>query len=97
MDEGRVASAVVVSGSGSASPVKYTTRDDVSAQTVLPCDYREIVEHMRQKKIDIEIRDARTQWSRIVADSMPFLLLLAFWFGMMIQLKKWPEFRSGGV
>jgi ATP-dependent Zn protease len=37
--------------------------------------------------VNIEIRDASSQWIRVLANASPFLLLLGFWFFMMNRMK----------
>jgi ATP-dependent Zn protease len=94
VDAGNVKDAVISVSTGGANPVSYTLRDGTSAQTVLPADYRKMLEHMQQKMVNIEIRDAGSQWFRAVASAVPFLVLLAFWFGMMSKLRNWPVGRG---
>lgn len=90
VNAGSVTKAVISAG-GNATSVTYDLRGGASAKTVLPRDYREVLSAMKQKQVSIEIRDAAAQWIHIIANASPFLILLAFWFGMMWKLRGWPK------
>jgi ATP-dependent Zn protease len=87
---GKVSKATIVSGHTGANPVTYSLTDGSQARSVLPWDYRDALEAMRQKMVNVEIRDASTQWVRVLANASPFLLLLGFWVFMMNRMKSKP-------
>jgi cell division protease FtsH len=83
---GQVSKATIVAESG-ANPVTYSLKNGSRIGSVLPHDYRDALEAMQQKMVDVEIRDASTQWPRVAANASPFLILLGFWFFMMNRMK----------
>jgi ATP-dependent Zn protease len=89
VDTGKVKDAVISVSNGGASPVIYSLQDGTKAEAVLPREYKDILAAMQQKMVNIEFRDAGSQRYRIIANSAPFLILLAFWFGMMQKLRGW--------
>jgi cell division protease FtsH len=84
---GQVSKATIVAAQSGANPVTYSLKDGSRVDSVLPQDYRDVLEAMQQKMVDIEIRDASSQWLRVVANASPFLILLGFWFFMMNRMK----------
>jgi cell division protease FtsH len=87
VEAGQVSKATIVAAQTGANPVTYSMKDGGQVDSVLPQDYRDALEAMQQKMVDIEIRDASTQWLRVAANGMPFLILLGFWFFMMNRMK----------
>lgn len=88
VQSGEVNRATIVADHGAANPVTYRLKDGALMRAVLPPDYRDALEAMQQKMVDIEIRDASSQWPRVLANSAPFLILLGFWFFMLNRLPK---------
>ena len=88
VQSGQVSKAAIEAGHSGANPATYSLKDGSRARTVLPRDYRDALEAMRQKTVDIEILDAASQWMRVLANASPFLVLLGFWVFMMRRLPK---------
>ena len=86
VQSGQVSKATIVAAQNGANPVTYSLKDGSRVDSVLPHDYRDALEAMQQKMVDIEIRDASTQWPRMAANASPFFVLLAFWVFMMIRM-----------
>jgi cell division protease FtsH len=86
VQSGQISKAVIVAASGGANPVDYSLKDGARMHTVLPPDYRDVIEAMEQRMVNIEIRDASSQWSRMAASSVPFFVLLGFWVFMMLRM-----------
>jgi ATP-dependent Zn protease len=84
---GKVSKAIIVSGHTGANPVTYSLKDGTQARSVLPWDYRDALDAMGRKMVNIEIQDASSQWIRVLANASPFLLLLGFWVFMMNRMK----------
>jgi len=84
---GQVSKATIVSSQKGASPVTYSLKDGSRVNSMLPSDYRDAIEAMQQKMVDIEIRDSSSQWLRVLANASPFLVLLGFWFFAMNRMK----------
>jgi cell division protease FtsH len=84
---GQVSKATIEAEHNGANPVTYSLKDGSRARTVLPWDYRNALEAMQQKMVNIEIQDASSQWIRVLANASPFLLLLGFWVFMMNRMK----------
>jgi ATP-dependent Zn protease len=87
---GRVNKAVIEAEHTGANPVTYSLKDGSQARSVLPWDYRSALVAMQEKMVDIEIRDATSQWIRVLGNASPFLLLLAFWFFALNRMKSTP-------
>jgi cell division protease FtsH len=90
VQSGQISNAVIVAANGGANPVDYSLKDGARMHTVLPPDYRDALAAMEQKMVNIEIRDASTQWPRVAANASPFLVLLGFWVFMMYRMKSNP-------
>jgi ATP-dependent Zn protease len=90
VEAGQVKNAIITAERTGADPVTYSLRDGTRLETIVPSDYREILATMHNHMVNIEIRDAATQWPRIAANSSPFLILLAFWFVMMLKMRNRP-------
>lgn len=87
VQSGEVTSATVVAGHTGANRVRYQLKNGGEAQTVVPADYRNLLEILQQKMVNIEIRDASSEWLRIFANMSPFLLLLGVWIILMNRLR----------
>jgi len=87
---GQVSKAVVAAAPTGANAVTYNLKDGSQAHTMVPSDYRDVLEAMQQKMVNIEIRDASTQWIRVLLNASPFLVLLGFWVFMMNRMKSTP-------
>jgi len=86
VESGQVTKATIVAAQTGANPVAYSLKDGSQMNSMLPADYRDAIEAMQQKMVNIEIRDAASQWVRVLANSSPFLLLLGFWVFMMRRM-----------
>jgi cell division protease FtsH len=86
VQSGQVRSATIVAGDEGSSDVTYNLKDGTRVHSVLPSDYRDALEAMRQKTVNVEIENAASQWLRRGANLIPVLLLAAFWFFMMRRL-----------
>jgi cell division protease FtsH len=86
VQSGQVNSAIVVATNTGTDRVTYRLKNGSELQTIVPSRYRELLDAMQQNKVKIEIRDASTQWLRVLANSSPFLLLPGFWFYAMRRL-----------
>ena len=85
---GQVTRAVIVMGESGPNPVTYNLKDGTSERTVLPADYREVLATLQQKMVNVEIRDAASEWRHMLPNAMPFFILLAFWFFMMWRMRQ---------
>jgi cell division protease FtsH len=57
-------------------------------RTLIPPRYDEIYKILQDHSVDIEIREGSgTGWVSVLINASPFLLLLAFWVFMMLQMK----------
>jgi len=57
-------------------------------RTLIPAHYVDIYKILQDHSVDIEIREASgTGWVSVLINASPFLLLLAFWVFMMLQMK----------
>lgn len=86
VQSGQVDNAVVVIAHSGVNRVNYSLKDGSRAATVVPSDYRDVLQTMQQKMVDIEIRDASSAWLRVLANATPFFVLLGFWVFMMRRL-----------
>ena len=85
---GQVGNATILAAQSGANEVTYTLKDGTHARSIVPADYRDILETMQQKMVNVEIRGANSNWLRFFANAAPFLLLLGFWFFMMSRLSE---------
>jgi cell division protease FtsH len=86
VESGQVSSAMIVASHTGPSQVNYGLRNGNKVQTVVPSDYRGVLEALQRKMVNIEIRDASSEWLRMLANATPFLVLLGLWFFMMRRL-----------
>jgi cell division protease FtsH len=86
VQSGQVSKAIIVADHTGANPVTYSLKDGSQARTVVPSDYRAALEAMQQKMVNIEIRDASSQWIRVLLNASPFLVLLGFWVYMLNRI-----------
>ena len=88
---GDVAKAtIVVAARSGADQIDYTLKNGKRVKTVVPSDDREALAAMRDKLVNVEIRDASSSPLRLLVNATPFFLLLAFWVVMM-RLKIQPR------
>ncbi len=87
VENGRV-KQVTITG----NEVKGSFKDDNTAlRTLIPSNYPDIYKTMREKGVNVEIKDANTSgWVSMLVNFVPFVLLFAFWIFMMRQM------QSGG-
>jgi len=91
VQSGQVNKATIVAAHTGVNQVDYSLKDGSQAHTVVPSDYRDVLETLQRKMVDIEIRDASSQGLRVVANATPFLVLLGFWFFMMRRMSNRPD------
>jgi ATP-dependent Zn protease len=84
---GQVSKATIDAAQTGANQVTYSLKDGSRVDSVLPQDYRAALEAMQQKMVNIEIRDTSLPWLGVLGNSIPFLILLGFWFLMMNRMK----------
>ncbi len=80
--------SVVISG----SEVRGTFREENSTlRTLIPSNFPDIYKTLRERKVDVEIKDVSSaNWVSIIINAIPFILLLGFWIFMVRQM------QSGG-
>ena len=67
------------------------TNDQAGLHTLIPTNYPDIYTLLREKGVDVDIKEANSgNWVSILVNAVPFVLLLAFWIFMMRQM------QSGG-
>src|SRR4028118_993213 len=86
VEQGQV-KAVQISG----NQVKGQYTDNSKLVTMIPMNYPDLYKHLRDKNVDVDIREASSgNLVSILINAIPFVLLLAFWIFMMRQM------QSGG-
>ncbi len=82
----------VKSVSIAGNEVKGALRDDTSSlRTIIPVNYPDIYKTLRDRKVDVEIKDVSSgNWVSILLNAIPFILIIGFWIFMMRQM------QSGG-
>ncbi|HWF11809.1 MAG TPA: ATP-dependent metallopeptidase FtsH/Yme1/Tma family protein [Bryobacteraceae bacterium] len=90
VQSGEVSRATIITSQGGADRVDYQLKNGSPATAIVPSRDRSLLEILQQKMVEIEIRDASTQWLRVLANSSPFLLLLVAWFIAMGFLRRKP-------
>jgi len=89
---GEVKTATIAVSETGASSVTYRLKSGSEWLTIIPQNYQEALAAMQNKLVNIEIRDAQSQRTRVLLNATPFLLLLSFWVVMMIWMRKNPNF-----
>jgi cell division protease FtsH len=75
----------------SGQDVKGDYTDGQKLVTKVPVNYPDLYKQLREKQVDVEIREASSgNLVSILINAIPFVLLLAFWIFMMRQM------QSGG-
>lgn len=93
---GQVASVVVIGSNSGAVEATCGLKEGKTVRTVLPSDYRDALVAMRDKLVNIEIRDASSEPLRYLINATPFLLLLGVW--ILVMFRKFPNGpRQGGL
>ena len=87
VEQGKVDTVTIAPGNSGANPAMYRTKDGNTARTVLPSDYRDAIAAMQESSVNIEIKDTSTGPLRLLANAIPFLILLGFWLFMMGKLR----------
>jgi cell division protease FtsH len=82
----QVSDATITAAHSGANRITYSLKNGTRVQTVVPSDYRDVLEVLQQKMVNIEIRDSSSQVLRMLANSLPFFVLLGFWVFMMRRL-----------
>ncbi len=87
VEAGKV-SRVTITG----SEVRGDYRDGPAGlHTIIPSNYPDIYNLLRQKGVDVDIKEATSSnWISIIINAIPFVLVVAFWLFMMRQM------QSGG-
>jgi ATP-dependent Zn protease len=87
VQSGEVVKATIDNAHSGANPVEYSLKDGTHLESVLPANYRDALDAMQQKLVNVEI-EAGPQWPRFVANSAPFLILMGFWFFALWQMRR---------
>ena len=82
---GQVASVVVFGSNSGAVKAICRLKNDKTARTVLPSDYKDALLAMQDQLVNIEIRESSSEPLRLLINAAPFLLLLAIWIVLMIR------------
>lgn len=90
IDSGEVSRATIAASHSGADRVTYQLKNGGRADTIVPSDDRNLLDALKQKMVDVEIQDGSTQLPRVLVNSSPFLLLLAFWFFAMSRMQSKP-------
>jgi cell division protease FtsH len=89
---GEVSRATIAVAETGANPVTYRLKSGSEWLTIIPKNYQDALAAMQNKLVNIEIRDAQSQRTRMLMNASPFFLLLGFWVVMMIWMRKNPNF-----
>lgn len=88
---GLVAKATIAVAATGANPVTYSLKNGARMQTIVPRDYKDALAAMQTRLVNVEIKNSPSAlWSAGV-NALPFIVLLAFWAVMMLQLKNKPK------
>jgi ATP-dependent Zn protease len=87
VQSGEVLKATINNAHPGANPVEYSLKDGTRMESVLPANYRDALDAMQQKVVNVEI-EAGPQWPRFAANSAPFLILMGFWFLALWQFRR---------
>jgi ATP-dependent Zn protease len=87
VQSGEVLKATIGNTHSGPNPVEYSLKDGTHLESVLPANYRDALNAMQQKLVNIEIEDG-SQWPRFAANSSPFLILMGFWLFALWQMRR---------
>ena len=96
VESGRISSVTILGSNSGTVTALCRLADGNTARTVLPADYRDALRTLQDKQVNIEIRDSSSEPLRLLVNSIPFLVLMAFWLFMMQRLRKDPRQRLLG-
>jgi len=82
--DGRVASAVVGTRNSGAVETTYRLKNGEAVRTVLPWDYRDALDAMEDKLVNVEIRSSSAQPLQLFLNATPVFLLFVLWVVMII-------------
>lgn len=86
VNQGRV-KEVTISG----DEVRGTFKDRNELRTTIIPGYNKIIDEMREKNVSVKVKSTSTgNWTAIIINIVPFVLILGFWIFMMRQM------QSGG-
>lgn len=86
VQDGHVAGAIIEDGGSGASRATLQMKDGKTLRTVLPPDYRDAMNAMQQKSVNVELRES--SGSSILWNASPFVALLILWFFMMWKVQQ---------
>ena len=86
---GAVTGAVILAANSGTNQITYVLKSGGQLRATVPADYRQALALMQDRMVNIEIRDASSQWFRVLANSSPFLVLVAVWIFMLPRVKRW--------
>lgn len=82
---GQIASVIVMGSNSGAIQAICRLKDGNAERTVLPSDYRDAMVAMRDKLVNVEIRESSSGPLQLVLNATPFLLLLGVWIFLVIR------------
>ena len=71
MQSDQVSDATITAAPIGANRVTYSLKNGTRVETVVPSDYRGVLEALQKKMVNIEIRDSSPAL-RLLANSLPF-------------------------
>lgn len=84
---GQIASVTINGSSSGAARAAGRLTDGSTIRTILPADYGDALRVMQEKQVSVEIRDITSDPLRLLLNTTPFLVLLAFWFFMYQKVR----------
>src|SRR5580693_8249976 len=72
---GEVSKATIAVAATGANPVTYRLKSGSEWLTIIPKNYQDALAEMQNKLVNIEIRDAQSQRTRLLMNASPFFLL----------------------
>jgi cell division protease FtsH len=86
VQSGQVHNAVIAAGDDGGSEVTYNLTNGSRMHSVLPSDYRDALNAMQEKLVNVEIQNGASKWLRRGANIIPVLILAVFWVFMLRRL-----------
>jgi ATP-dependent Zn protease len=91
---GKVARVEITAGNPGASPAAIHLKNGQVSRTILPSDYSAALALLEAQSVNVEIQDASTSPTRLLVNATPFLLLLAVWFFLMLNRRRFLRWRD---
>ena len=97
VESGEVARVTIASRGAHPSNAVVELKNGRTVQTMLPADYRAALSALIAKHVNTGIKDATSGFAQVLANSLPFLILLALWLFLWQKRRGLPSAPFGSA